>query len=108
MEKYGEWAVAALTRAVQDSRADGRGAHRHGKRGFTDLAWAQIASVAGVAAVVSLLTSVATDLPEVGGAQPAVPRGGVGMTDEERVLIEAQDQHDEPDVAEAGEASANE
>lgn len=30
------------------------------------------------------------------------------MTDEERVLIEAQDQHDEPDVAEAGEASANE
>ena len=47
-----------------------------GSVGFTDLDWVQIASVAGVAAVVSMLTSVATDLPEVGGAQPGPSHEG--------------------------------
>ncbi|WP_268258800.1 holin [Collinsella bouchesdurhonensis] len=39
-----------------------------GAVGFTDLDWLQIASVSGVAAVVSLLTSVA-GLPEVAGGK---------------------------------------
>lgn len=38
-----------------------------GAVGFTDLDWVQILSVSGVAAVLSLLTSVATGLPEVDG-----------------------------------------
>ena len=60
----------------QDGCSDGGGAHRYRSVGFTDLDWVQIASVAGVAAVVSLLTSVATDLPEVGGAQPGPSHEG--------------------------------
>lgn len=36
-----------------------------GAVGFTDLDWIQIASVSGVSAVLSVLTSVATGLPEV-------------------------------------------
>ena len=52
----------------EDGGADGRLAHRHRRVGFTDLDWLQIASVSGVAAVVSLLTSVA-GLPEVAGGK---------------------------------------
>ena len=69
MEKYEEWAIAALTRAVKTAAQTAVALIGTGSVGFTDLDWVQIASVAGVAAVVSLLTSVATDLPEVGGAQ---------------------------------------
>lgn len=36
-----------------------------GAVGFTDLDWIQIASVSGVSAILSVLTSVATGLPEV-------------------------------------------
>ena len=63
MEKYEEWAVAALTRAVKTAAQTAVALIGTGSVGFTDLDWVQIASVAGVAAVVSLLTSVATDLP---------------------------------------------
>lgn len=76
MEKYEEWAVAALTRAVKTAAQTAVALIGTGSVGFTDLDWVQIASVAGVAAVVSLLTSVATDLPEVGGAQPGPSHEG--------------------------------
>lgn len=76
MEKYGEWAVAALTRAVKTAAQTAVALIGTGAVGFTDLDWLQIASVSGVAAVVSLLTSVATDLPEVGGAQPGSSHEG--------------------------------
>ena len=69
MGKYKEWAVAALTRAVKTAAQTAVALIGTGAVGFTDLDWARIASVAGVAAVLSLLTSVATDLPEVEGAQ---------------------------------------
>lgn len=78
MEKYEEWAIAALTRAVKTAAQTAVALIGTGSVGFTDLDWVQVASVAGVAAVVSLLTSVATDLPEVGGAQPGPSHEGGG------------------------------
>lgn len=76
MEKYEEWAIAALTRAVKTAAQTALALIGTGSVGFTDLDWVQVASVAGVAAVVSLLTSVATDLPEVDGAQPGPSHEG--------------------------------
>lgn len=76
MEKYEEWAIAALTRAVKTAAQTAVALIGTGSVGFTDLDWVQVASVAGVAAVVSLLTSVAIDLPEVGGAQPGPSHEG--------------------------------
>ena len=79
MEKYEEWAIAALTRAVKTAAQTAVALIGTGSVGFTDLDWVQVASVAGVAAVVSLLTSVATDLPEVDGAPPGPShQGGEG------------------------------
>ena len=75
MEKYEEWAIAALTRAVKTAAQTAVALIGTGSVGFTDLDWVQVASVAGVAAVVSLLTSVA-GLPEVGGAQPGPSHEG--------------------------------
>lgn len=71
MEKYEEWAVAALTRAVKTAAQTAVALIGTGSVGFTDLDWLQIASVAGVAAVVSLLTSVA-GVPEVEGGKSPV------------------------------------
>ena len=76
MEKYEEWVIAALTRAVKTAAQTAVALIGTGSVGFTDLDWVQVASVAGGAAVVSLLTSVATDLPEVGGAQPGPSHEG--------------------------------
>ena len=64
MNEYGKWALAALTRAIKTFAQTAVSLIGTGAVGFTDLDWVQIASVAGVAAVVSLLTSVA-GLPEV-------------------------------------------
>lgn len=64
MNEYKAWAVAAITRAVKTAAQTAVSLIGTGAVGFTDLDWVQIASVAGVAAVVSLLTSVA-GLPEV-------------------------------------------
>ncbi len=69
MNKYREWGIAALTRAVKTAAQTAVALIGTGAVGFTDLDWVRIASVAGVAAVLSLLTSIATDLPEVDGAQ---------------------------------------
>ena len=69
MDEYREWGAAALTRAVKTAAQTAVALIGTGAVGFTDLDWVRIASVAGVAAVLSLLTSIATDLPEVGGAQ---------------------------------------
>lgn len=64
MNEYKAWAAAAITRAVKTAAQTAVSLIGTGAVGFTDLDWVQIASVAGVAAVVSLLTSVA-GLPEV-------------------------------------------
>lgn len=68
MNEYKAWAAAALTRAVKTAAQTAVSLIGTGAVGFTDLDWMQIASVAGVAAVVSLLTSVA-GLPEVAGGK---------------------------------------
>ena len=69
MDKYREWGVAALTRALKTAAQTAVALIGTGAVGFTDLDWVRIASVSGVAAVLSLLTSIATALPEVDGAQ---------------------------------------
>ncbi len=61
-----QWAVAALVRAVKTAAQTAIALIGTGAVGFTDLDWVRVASVAGVAAVVSLLTSLA-GIPEAGG-----------------------------------------
>ena len=58
------WAYAALTRAVRTAAQTAVALIGTGMVGFTDLDWVHIASVSGVAAVLSLLTSVG-GIPEV-------------------------------------------
>lgn len=58
-----QWWRAAGIRAIKTAAQTAVALIGTGAVGFTDLDWARIASVAGVAAVLSLLTSVA-GLPE--------------------------------------------
>lgn len=69
LDKYGHFIAAALTRAVRTAAQTAAALIGTGAVGFTDLDWVRIASVSGVAAVLSLLTSIATELPEVDSAQ---------------------------------------
>lgn len=64
MNEYKAWGKAALIRAVKTAAQTAVSLIGTGAVGFTDLDWMQICSVAGVAAIVSLLTSVA-GIPEV-------------------------------------------
>ena len=65
-----QWALAALVRAVKTAAQTAVALIGTGAVGFTDLDWVRIMSVAGVAAVVSMLTSLA-GIPEVAdGASP--------------------------------------
>ena len=64
MDEYKAWAIAAFIRAIKTAAQTAVSLIGTGAVGFTDLDWIQIASVSGVAAVVSLLTSVG-GLPEV-------------------------------------------
>ena len=59
-----QWWRAAGIRAIKTAAQTAVALIGTGAVGFTDLDWPRIASVAGVAAVLSLLTSVA-GLPEV-------------------------------------------
>ena len=68
-----QWWRAAGVRAIKTAAQTAVALIGTGAVGFTDLDWARIASVAGVAAVLSLLTSVA-GLPEL-DAQPEHARG---------------------------------
>ena len=60
------WAHASLVRAAKTFCQTAATLIGTGAVGFTDLDWVHIASVSGVAAVLSLLTSVA-GIPEAGG-----------------------------------------
>lgn len=66
MEDFKNWAKAAIVRAVKTAAQTAVALIGTGTVGFTDLDWVQIASISGVAAVLSLLTSVA-GLPELEG-----------------------------------------
>lgn len=63
-EEWIAWAKAAGIRAVKTFAQTAVALIGTGAVGFTELDWLQIVSVSGVAAVVSILTSVA-GLPEV-------------------------------------------
>ena len=64
MDNFTNWAKAAIVRAVKTAAQTAVALIGTGTVGFTDLDWLQIASISGVAAVLSLLTSVA-GLPEL-------------------------------------------
>lgn len=66
MDNITNWAKAAIVRAVKTAAQTAVALIGTGTVGFTDLDWMQIASISGVAAVLSLLTSVA-GLPELEG-----------------------------------------
>lgn len=59
-----QWIKAAGIRAIKTAAQSAIALIGTGAVGFTDLDWLQIASVSGVAAVLSILTSIA-GLPEV-------------------------------------------
>lgn len=59
-----QWIKAAGVRAIKTAAQSAIALIGTGAVGFTDLDWLQIASVSGVAAVLSILTSIA-GLPEV-------------------------------------------
>ncbi|UVN08621.1 MAG: putative holin [Bacteriophage sp.] len=61
---FKDWAEAAGIRAVKTFAQTAVTLIGSGTVGFTDLDWVQIISVSGVAAVVSILTSIA-GIPEV-------------------------------------------
>lgn len=63
-EDVKKWAIAALIRAIKTFAQTAVALIGTGAVGFTELDWLQIVSVAGVSAVVSILTSVA-GIPEV-------------------------------------------
>lgn len=69
------WLRAALVRALRTAAQTAVSLVGTGAVGFTDLDWVHIASVSGVAAVASLLTSVA-GLPEVGDGRGIVGQKG--------------------------------
>lgn len=59
-----EWAVAALIRAIKTFAQTALGFITVGAM-FSEIDWMKMLSVAGVAAVYSVLTSIVTGLPEV-------------------------------------------
>lgn len=63
-EDLKKWAIASLVRAIKTAAQTAVSLIGTGAVGFTDLDWLQIASVSGVAAVLSILTSIA-GVPEV-------------------------------------------
>lgn len=73
---FKEWAKAAGIRAVKTAAQTAVALIGTGTVGFTDLDWLQIGSVAGVAAVLSILTSIA-GLPELDGAEDEPADDGV-------------------------------
>lgn len=70
-----KWAAAAAIRAIKTAAQTAASLIGTGAVGFTDLDWLQIASVSGVAAVLSLLTSVA-GIPEVSDGEPVFTIAG--------------------------------
>lgn len=75
MDEYKAWAIAACIRAIKTAAQTAASLIGTGAVGFTDLDWVQIASISGVVAVASLLTSVA-GVPEVAGGASVGKLGG--------------------------------
>ncbi|MCW2287051.1 r1t family holin [Leucobacter luti] len=68
--------IAAAERAVKTFAQTAVAILTAGATGLLDVDWGQMASVAGLAAVVSLLTSIASD--GIGGAGPSLGGEKVG------------------------------
>lgn len=72
---YTAWARAALVRAVKTGAQTLASLIGTGAVGILELDWAQMAGVTATAVVLSLLTSVA-GVPEVGGGESPLAKGG--------------------------------
>lgn len=70
--KYGEFAKATLERAVKTLAQSAVALLTANATGLLDVDWVQIASVSGLAAVVSVLTSIAS--APVGGDGPSLTK----------------------------------
>ncbi len=64
MDTFKTWGEAAIVRALKTFAQSAIALIGTGSVGFTDLDWLQILSISGVAALVSILTSI-VGLPEV-------------------------------------------
>lgn len=70
--KYGEFAKATLERAVKTFAQSAVALLTANATGLLDVDWAQLASVSGLAAVVSVLTSIAS--APFGGDGPSLTK----------------------------------
>ena len=72
---YTEFFKAALVRAVRTMAQVAVAQISTNGVGLTDISWGGVASVAAVAGIASILTSIATGLPEVDVNTPVIERG---------------------------------
>lgn len=72
---YADFIKASLIRAIRTMAQVAVAQIGTNGVGLTDISWGGVASVAAVAGIVSVLTSIATGLPEVDGSLPVIERG---------------------------------
>ena len=72
---YKDFMLAALNRAIRTMAQVAVAQIGTNGVGLTDIDWMGVASVAAVAGILSILTSIGTGLPEVDDSVPIIERG---------------------------------
>ena len=75
-----EWLKAALIRALRTAAQVALGMFTVGMA-IHEIDWMHVLSVTVVAAIYSIITSIATDLPELGSGKTPVPNGSLVIDD---------------------------
>lgn len=75
-----EWLKAALIRALRTAAQVALGMFTVGMA-IHEIDWMHVLSVTVVAAIYSIITSIATDLPELGSGKTPVPDGSLVIDD---------------------------